>query len=160
MTRRSWEKFVCRCIFQKAYPEIKLTTVTGIGTQLMQRIMVERRGEKFIPDIYIAGIATMTVLNQAKIFDPIKPTLMLAEVIDESKWWKGKHLYGDAERTNIVTFAKNPDYGSIAIDTKGRGPKRLPLVVGFSATEIENQDHSAGSSWRRSGDHAVTVHVL
>jgi hypothetical protein len=146
MTRRSWEKFVCRCIFRKAYPEIKLTTVTGIGTQLMQRIMVERRGEKFIPDIYIAGIATMTVLNQAKIFDPIKPTLMLAEVIDESKWWKGKHLYGDAERTNIVTFAKNPDYGSI--------------VLGFSATEKENQDHSAGSSWRRSGDHAVAVHVL
>ena len=35
MTRRSWEKFVCRCNFRKAYPEIKLTTVTGIGTQLM-----------------------------------------------------------------------------------------------------------------------------
>lgn len=112
-------------IFQKAYPEIKLTTVTGIGTQLMQRIMAERRGEKFIPDIYIAGIATMTVLNQAKTFDPIKPALMLPEVIDESKWWKGKHLYGDAERTNIVTFAKNPDYGSIAIDTKLVDPKEF-----------------------------------
>jgi hypothetical protein len=110
-------------LFQKAYPEIKVTTVTGIGTQLMQRIMAERRGEKFIPDIYIAGIATMTVLNQAKTFDPIKPALMLPEVIDESKWWKGKHLYGDAERTNIVTFAKNPDYGSIAIDTKVVDPK-------------------------------------
>src|SRR6266498_3865338 len=112
-------------LFQKAYPEIKLTTVTGIGTQLMQRIMAERRGEKFIPDIYIAGIATMTVLNQAKTFDPIKPALMLPEVIDESKWWKGKHLYGDAERTNIVTFAKNPDYGSIAIDTKLVDPKEF-----------------------------------
>jgi hypothetical protein len=42
MTRRLWEKFVCRCIFQKAYPEIKLTTVTGIGTQLMQRITARR----------------------------------------------------------------------------------------------------------------------
>jgi ABC-type Fe3+ transport system substrate-binding protein len=112
-------------IFQKAYPEIKLTTVTGISTQLMQRIMAERRGEKFIPDIYIAGIATMTVLNQAKTFDPIKPVLMLPEVIDESKWWKGKHLYGDAERTNIVTFVKNPDYGSIAIDTKLVDPKEF-----------------------------------
>ena len=148
MTRRSWEKFVCRCIFQKAYPEIKLTTVTGIGTQLMQRIMVERRGEKFIPDIYIAGIATMTVLNQAKIFDPIKPTLMLAEVIDESKWWKGKHLYGDAERTNIVTFAKNPDYGSIAIDTKGVDPKDFRSYWDFlqpkRKTRITVQDLRGG----------------
>jgi hypothetical protein len=63
-------------IFQRAYPEIKLTIVTGIGTQLMQRMMAERRGEKFIPDIYIAGIATMTLLNQAKTFDAIKPALM------------------------------------------------------------------------------------
>jgi iron(III) transport system substrate-binding protein len=112
-------------IFQRAYPEIKLTTVTGVGTQLMQRIMAERRGEKFIPDIYIAGIATMTLLNQAKTFDAIKPALMLPEVIDESRWWKGKHLYGDLERTNIVTFVKNPDYGSIAINTKLVDPKEF-----------------------------------
>ncbi len=32
----------------------------------MRRIMTERRGEKFIPDIYIAGIATLTMLNQAR----------------------------------------------------------------------------------------------
>src|SRR5712691_8366863 len=66
--------------FQKAYPEIKVTTVTGIGTQLMQRIFAERRGDKFIPDVYIAGIATMSVLNQAKTFGPIKPALILPEV--------------------------------------------------------------------------------
>src|SRR5437870_2411879 len=94
-------------IFQRAYPEIKVTTVTGVGTQLMQRIMAERRGEKFIADIYIAGIATMTMLNQAKTFDAIKPTLMLSEVIDESKWWTGKHLYGDLERSNLLTFTNN-----------------------------------------------------
>lgn len=102
--------------FQKAYPEIKLTTVTGMGTQLMQRIMAERRADKFIPDIYIAGIATMMVLSQAKTFDPIKPNLMLPETVDESRWWKGKHVYGDLERSTIFTFAKNPDYGSIAFN--------------------------------------------
>jgi iron(III) transport system substrate-binding protein len=112
-------------IFQRAYPEIKLTTVTGIGTQLMQRMMAERRGEKFIPDIYIAGIATMTLLNQAKTFDAIKPALMLPEITDESKWWKGKHLYGDLERSNIFTFAKNPDYGSIAVNPKLVDPKQF-----------------------------------
>jgi iron(III) transport system substrate-binding protein len=112
-------------ILQRAYPEIKLTIVTGIGTQLMQRMMAERRGEKFIPDIYIAGIATMTLLNQAKTFDAIKPALMLPEITDESKWWKGKHLYGDLERSNIFTFAKNPDYGSIAVNPKLVDPKQF-----------------------------------
>ena len=104
--------------FQKAYPEIKVTTVSAMGTDLMQRILAERRGEKFIPDVYIAGIATMVVLHKAKAFDPIKNALIHPEVADESKWWRGKHSYGDAERGHIFTFTKSPDYGSIAINTK------------------------------------------
>jgi ABC-type glycerol-3-phosphate transport system substrate-binding protein len=54
-----------RGVFQKAYPEIKVTTVTGSGNQRMQRIFAERRGDKFILDVYIAGIATMALLNRA-----------------------------------------------------------------------------------------------
>lgn len=104
--------------FQKAYPEIKVTTVSAMGTELMQRILAERRGEKFIPDVYIAGIATMTVLHKAKVFDPIKHALILPEVADEAKWWRRKHTYGDTERSHIFTFTKSPDYGSIAINTK------------------------------------------
>jgi iron(III) transport system substrate-binding protein len=105
-------------VFQKAYPEIKVTTVSAMGTDLMQRILAERRGEKFIPDVYIAGIASMVVLHKTKPFDPIKNSLILPEVSDESKWWRGKHTYGDAERGHIFTFTKSPDYGSIAINTK------------------------------------------
>ena len=104
--------------FQKAYPEIKVTIVSAMGNDLMQRILAERRGEKFIPDVYIAGIATMMVLHKAKTFDPIKNALILPEVSDESKWWRGKHTYGDAERAHIFTFTKSPDYGSIGLNTK------------------------------------------
>jgi iron(III) transport system substrate-binding protein len=104
--------------FQKAYPEIKVTTVSAMGTDLMQRILAERRDEKFIPDVYIAGIASMVVLHKAKVFDPIKNALILPEVNDESKWWRGKHTYGDAERSYIFTFTKSPDYGSIGFNSK------------------------------------------
>jgi iron(III) transport system substrate-binding protein len=104
--------------FQKAYPEIKVTTVTAMGTELMQRILAERRGDKFIPDVYIAGIASMVVLQKAKTFDPIKSALLLPEVIDEFKWWCGRHTYGDAERSHIFTFTKSPDYGSIGFNSK------------------------------------------
>jgi len=104
-------------IFQKAYPEIKVVTVEGMGTQLMQRILAERRGEKYIADVYIAGIATMQALHRAKAFDPIKSALVLPEVVDSSKWWRGGQLYADAERSHIFTFAKSPDYGAIAYNT-------------------------------------------
>ena len=104
--------------FQKAYPELKVTTVSAMGIELMQRILAERRGEKFIPDVYVAGIASMVVLHKAKVFDPIKNALILPEVSDESKWWRGKHTYGDAERSHIFTFTKSPDYGSIGFNSK------------------------------------------
>jgi iron(III) transport system substrate-binding protein len=104
--------------FQKTYPEIKVTIVSAMGIELMQRILAERRGEKFIPDVYIAGIASMVVLHKAKVFDPIKNALILPEVSNESKWWRGKHSYGDAERSHIFTFTKSPDYGSIGFNSK------------------------------------------
>src|SRR5207247_6920200 len=37
--------------FQKVYPDIKVTVVSAMGTDLMQRILAERSGEKFIPDV-------------------------------------------------------------------------------------------------------------
>jgi iron(III) transport system substrate-binding protein len=104
--------------FQKTYPEIKVTIVSAMGIELMQRILAERRGEKFIPDVYIAGIASMVVLHKAKVFDPIKNALILPEVSDEAKWWRAKHTYGDAERSHIFAFTKSPDYGSIGFNSK------------------------------------------
>jgi ABC-type glycerol-3-phosphate transport system substrate-binding protein len=41
--------------FQKAYPKIKVVTVTGSGTQLAPRIASERRAEKYLADVYNGG---------------------------------------------------------------------------------------------------------
>src|SRR5215468_7946143 len=44
--------------FQKKYPEISVTTVTGRGNQLGPKIMAERRAGKFLADAYIAGLTS------------------------------------------------------------------------------------------------------
>ncbi|MGZ9143617.1 MAG: hypothetical protein ACXW4O_14910, partial [Candidatus Binatia bacterium] len=41
--------------FQKRYPKIKVTSVVGRGFQLGQRVLSERRGEKYIADLCITG---------------------------------------------------------------------------------------------------------
>src|SRR5713226_5195831 len=38
--------------FQKDYPDIRITSVTGRGAQLTNRIMAERRAEKYLEDVY------------------------------------------------------------------------------------------------------------
>src|SRR5215510_15334257 len=95
-------------LFQKKYPEIIVTTVTGRGNQLGPRIMAERRAGKFLVDAYIAGLtSTYEILYRGKILDPIRPALILPEVLDESKWWQGQHHYIDPENQYIFVFVGN-----------------------------------------------------
>ena len=94
--------------FQKKYPEISVTTVTGRGNQLGPKIMAERRAGKFLADAYIAGLtSTYEILYRGKILDPVRATLILPEVLDESKWWQGQHHYIDPENKYIFVFVGN-----------------------------------------------------
>ena len=91
--------------FQKRYPEIKVVIVPGAGNAIANRIMSERRAGKYLGDFYLGGSGTAhDVLLKAKVLDPVKPTLILPEVVDESKWWRGKHKYVDPQGEYIFAF--------------------------------------------------------
>ena len=73
--------------FQKAFPKIKVVGVSGEGSQLAPRIISERRAGKYLADVYSGGGNSIyQVLYLGKMLDPIKPALILPEVVDESKW--------------------------------------------------------------------------
>lgn len=90
--------------FQKKYPAIKVAAVTGRTPELAERILAERRAGKFLADLYLGGSGPAYVLLQARALDSVKPALVLPEVTDGSKWWKGRHVYHDAERQYILAF--------------------------------------------------------
>jgi len=91
--------------FKKEYREIKVVTVTGSGAQLVQREMAERRAGKYLADIHSGGAnAAFNTLYKGKALDPIKPTLLLPEVVDESKWYGKKHNYTDPEDKYIFAY--------------------------------------------------------
>ena len=111
--------------FQKAFPKIKVTAVTGSGTQLAPRIVAERRGEKYLADVYSGGGTSLyQSLYLGKMLDPIKPALILPEVIDPTKWWEGKQKYVDREGRYIIVFEGNvaagasPAYNTNLINAK------------------------------------------
>jgi iron(III) transport system substrate-binding protein len=111
--------------FQKTFPKIKVTSVTGSGSQLAPRIVAERRGEKYLADVYSGGGTSLyTNLFLGRMLDPIKPVLILPEVIDSSKWWEGKHKYVDREGRYIFVFegdvatGASPAYNTQLIDPK------------------------------------------
>jgi len=94
--------------FQKKFPEIKVVTTPGRGNTLAPRIMAERRAGKYLVDVYIAGTTTAyEVFYRAKILNSVRAALILPEVIDESKWWLGRHHYIDPEGQFLFAYVGN-----------------------------------------------------
>jgi ABC-type Fe3+ transport system substrate-binding protein len=92
--------------FKKDYPEITVVSVNGTGDQLATRIAAEARAGKTIADIYSGGPnSSYSSLYRGKILDSIKSAFMLPEVLDESKWYGGKHIFTDAEDFIFVYIA-------------------------------------------------------
>jgi ABC-type Fe3+ transport system substrate-binding protein len=109
--------------FKKQYPNIKLTTVVGAGSQLGPRVLAERRGNKYIPDVFSGGANTLhDVLYTAGALQPIKPTLILPEVVDISRWYQGEHRYIDPEKKYIFAFVANSQSGQVSYNTRQVDP--------------------------------------
>lgn len=91
--------------FEKKYPKIQVTVASVPAAETGPRIMAERRAGKFLWDACICGPTTpFAVLYPAKALDPVRPALLLPEVLDESKWWSGKHHYMDPDGQYIFVF--------------------------------------------------------
>jgi iron(III) transport system substrate-binding protein len=120
-------------VFHKRYPEIKVTSNTvRRGSEHGQAVMSERRAGKYIVDFFINGVVTpVQVFLKANIIEPIRPALILPEVLDESKWWNGKHHYADPEGKYVFVFQGNVHGAENAYNTKIVNPKELKSYWDF-----------------------------
>ncbi|MDP2645437.1 MAG: extracellular solute-binding protein [Desulfobacterales bacterium] len=78
---------------------IQLEFVSGRGSQIFAKLSTERQAELYLADIYIGGATTPTTGFKPRGFlDPLKPLLVLPEVIDPTLWFGGKGLqFSDKE---------------------------------------------------------------
>ena len=91
--------------FRKKYPEIRVSLIGGpSGRERTQKLMAERRAELYLRDIYIGNIYSDLGEGIHQVCDPIAPTFILPEVVDESKWWKGKHHYFDPKGQYVFVY--------------------------------------------------------
>ena len=92
--------------FNKEFPFIKAITVSGRVGDLMPRIIAERRAGKFLADIYSGGLGGRSFFDfhKAGVLDPLKPVLLLPEVVDGSKWLNGEPFYADSEKQFVFMY--------------------------------------------------------
>ena len=92
--------------FKKKFPKIKLNSVAiSTTSEIVTKVMAERRAGQFLVDVMLgAPGATYNSFYRGKTLDPLPPALVLPEVTDLSKWWKGKHRYVDPEGQYVFVY--------------------------------------------------------
>lgn len=82
---------------------IPVEFVAGRSSQIVSRVETERASGIYSIDLYMAGQdTTANELYKNKMIDPLKPLLVLPEVIDGSKWKAGKLWFADPQEQFVV----------------------------------------------------------
>ena len=95
--------------FRKAYPDIPLEFSGQQGGRLATKLLTERKGGKYIPDIVVIGTTTQYYIRTAGAIDPIRPFLVGPD-IQEGKWMGGKFDFADEASTHNLTFVANSQF--------------------------------------------------
>jgi iron(III) transport system substrate-binding protein len=87
----------------KARYGITLEYLGGRSNEVAARLRSERGAGVYTVDVMIAGAQTMAnILYPEKMLDPLRPALVLPEVLDGSKWKTGKLWFMDPEQQYVL----------------------------------------------------------
>jgi ABC-type Fe3+ transport system substrate-binding protein len=92
--------------FEKKYPEIALEFQSFTPAPFTARFAKERQAGQYLWDIYITGPTSFDVsAKKAGEIDPLRPLLILPEVLDEKVWLGGfAKAFLDSEKQYIFAF--------------------------------------------------------
>jgi iron(III) transport system substrate-binding protein len=111
-------------IFQKSNPEIKFTFVPGKGADHAQRIVAERRAGKFLADVLMGGATSFGTFAPGTLA-PLRPLLIVPEVMDPSAWFGGKMSFADPENAAAVIISGEVGTRRGSYNTKLVDPKEI-----------------------------------
>src|SRR5437016_7990773 len=85
---------------------ITLEYLGGRSSETAIKLRAERQAGVNTVDVMIAGIQTMaTILHREKMIDPVRPALVLPEVLDASKWKKSELWFSDPEDRYVLRLS-------------------------------------------------------
>ncbi|HWP58112.1 MAG TPA: extracellular solute-binding protein [Candidatus Acidoferrales bacterium] len=82
---------------------IPVEFIAGRASQYIQKIKTERSAGIYSVDIFMTGVeSTVNTLYAEKLIDPLRPLMILPEVVDGSKWKTGKLWFIDPEERFVL----------------------------------------------------------
>jgi iron(III) transport system substrate-binding protein len=91
--------------FQKDYPDISVNYGGTPITEFMSKIEAERDAEQYLWDVIVTGTGPQREFKPKAVLDPLRPALVVPEVLDDSKWLGGYEAgWSDAEKQYVYIF--------------------------------------------------------
>ena len=82
---------------------IQIEFIAGRAVQYISKVKTERSAGIYSVDIFMTGAdSTVNTLYPEKLIDPLRPLLILPEVVDPAKWRTGKLWFIDPEETFVL----------------------------------------------------------
>jgi iron(III) transport system substrate-binding protein len=92
----------------KARYGITMEYLGGRNAEAAAKMRAERQAGIYSIDNVMGGIDSMALLfHKEKMLEPLRPALMLPEVLDGSKWKKGKLWFSDPEDRYVLRLANS-----------------------------------------------------
>lgn len=109
----------------KARFGVNLEYIGGPASAAAAKLKAERAAGIYTVDATLAGIQTMaTILYREGLLDPIKPLLVLPEVLDGSKWKRGSLWFMDPEQQYVLRLFST-ESEEFSINTQQVKPEEL-----------------------------------
>jgi iron(III) transport system substrate-binding protein len=101
---------------------IPVEYLSGRSSEEATRLRTERRAGIYSIDVILSGIGTMAnVVYREKMLDPLRPALILPDVLDRSKWKRGDLWFMDPEAQYLLRLFNHVS-SDIAMNTDAIKP--------------------------------------
>lgn len=107
---------------------ISMEYIGGRGSEIAGRVKRERAAGVHTLDAFLTGLSTVvSVLYPEQMLAPLRPALILPEVVDASKWKEGKLWFMDPEEQYVLRLFRfvSP---LVYINTEHVNPKELTSI--------------------------------
>ncbi len=94
---------------------LEVDFVVGRERDLSVKVQSERRAGLYLEDIYLSGTSDMIQLRELGFLEPLKPALILPEVVDPKAWTNGELKFVDQE--GLVLAYQEGAVGALLINT-------------------------------------------
>ena len=136
--------------FQQVFPRIKVYYSAGRMSEVISRIMAEQRAGLRQADLVLGGTDILLgTLKDKGLLQPIRPSLLLPEVLDTAGWFRGRLWFADKEDKFVPMWRAVP-YTAACINTNmvkaGEMKSYWDLLQPKWKSKIVSQDLRIGSA--------------